>query len=181
MAGFDERDGDKMHNSVAVFSPAGQIVLHYSKTHCLGEPFNTPGNDFPVGDATNFTPLDITAGTTTTAGSLTVSTTIGDHPSIASSAFDPDFTVIGSPNLKFEIVIVFVAVSVAPVVSGDPDLSLELELHPAARAVVSATAHSAIRSVGLEGVRIGTSVLRAHVDVMLYVWPARVGTKAMGM
>ncbi len=46
--GFAERDGEKTHNSVAVFSPAGKIVLHYSKTHCLDEPFNTPGKEFPV-------------------------------------------------------------------------------------------------------------------------------------
>jgi predicted amidohydrolase len=46
--GFAERDGDEMHNSVAVYSPDGEVVLHYSKTHCVGEPFNTPGNEFPV-------------------------------------------------------------------------------------------------------------------------------------
>jgi predicted amidohydrolase len=46
--GFAERRGDNMHNSYAVFSPAGQIVLHYSKIHNLDEPFSTPGNDFPV-------------------------------------------------------------------------------------------------------------------------------------
>jgi predicted amidohydrolase len=46
--GFAERDGEDMHNSVAVFSPAGEVVLCYSKTHCLDEPFNTPGNEFPV-------------------------------------------------------------------------------------------------------------------------------------
>jgi predicted amidohydrolase len=46
--GFAERDGDQMHNSVAVFSPAGQVVLRYSKTHSIDEPFNTRGNDFPV-------------------------------------------------------------------------------------------------------------------------------------
>ncbi|HEX2476629.1 MAG TPA: carbon-nitrogen hydrolase family protein [Lacipirellulaceae bacterium] len=46
--GFPERDGDDMHNTVAVFSPSGEVVLHYSKTHCLDEPFNTPGNRFPV-------------------------------------------------------------------------------------------------------------------------------------
>lgn len=46
--GFAERDGDKTHNSIAVFSPAGRIVLHYSKTHSIDEPFNTRGNNFPV-------------------------------------------------------------------------------------------------------------------------------------
>ncbi len=39
-------------------------------------------NDFPVGDANNYTPVNITAGTTTTAGSLTVTTTASDHPQV---------------------------------------------------------------------------------------------------
>jgi predicted amidohydrolase len=46
--GFAERDGDDMRNSVAVFSPAGQVVLRYSKTHSIDEPYNTPGDTFPV-------------------------------------------------------------------------------------------------------------------------------------
>jgi predicted amidohydrolase len=46
--GIAERNGEDRHNSVVVISPAGEIVLHYSKTHCLDEPFNTPGNTFPV-------------------------------------------------------------------------------------------------------------------------------------
>jgi len=46
--GFAERDGDDMHNTVAVFSPAGEIVLRYAKTHSIDEPYNTPGNAFPV-------------------------------------------------------------------------------------------------------------------------------------
>ncbi|MHB8696736.1 MAG: DUF6701 domain-containing protein [Sulfuricaulis sp.] len=40
------------------------------------------GNNFPVGDANNYTPVAITAGTTTTAGNLTVTTTSSDHPQI---------------------------------------------------------------------------------------------------
>jgi predicted amidohydrolase len=46
--GFSERRGENMYNSVVVFSPAGEMVLHYSKTHCIDEPFNTQGNEFPV-------------------------------------------------------------------------------------------------------------------------------------
>ncbi len=48
--GFAERDGDEMRNSVAVLSPDGEVVLHYSKTHCLDEPFSTPGTNFPIAD-----------------------------------------------------------------------------------------------------------------------------------
>lgn len=46
--GFAERRDRQMFNSVAVFSPAGELVLHYSKTHTTGEAFNTPGTNFPV-------------------------------------------------------------------------------------------------------------------------------------
>lgn len=48
--GFAERREEKMHNSVALFSPDGKLVLHYSKTHTKGEPFNTPGTGFPVAE-----------------------------------------------------------------------------------------------------------------------------------
>jgi predicted amidohydrolase len=46
--GFAERDGTQMYNAVAVISPTGITVLHYRKTHLIDEPFNTPGNEFPV-------------------------------------------------------------------------------------------------------------------------------------
>jgi len=46
--GFAERDGDDMHNTVAVIAPTGNVVLRYSKTHSVDEPFNTPGTSFPV-------------------------------------------------------------------------------------------------------------------------------------
>jgi predicted amidohydrolase len=46
--GFAERRAETMHNSLAVFSPSGKVVLHYSKTHIIDEPYNTPGNVFPV-------------------------------------------------------------------------------------------------------------------------------------
>ncbi|MCX6620639.1 MAG: carbon-nitrogen hydrolase family protein, partial [Acidobacteria bacterium] len=43
--------GDKVYNSLVVFSPAGGIVTHYSKSHtALDEPFNTKGAEFPVVD-----------------------------------------------------------------------------------------------------------------------------------
>lgn len=46
--GFSERRGEQVFNSVVVYSPAGDIVLHYSKTDTKGEPFNTPGSKLPV-------------------------------------------------------------------------------------------------------------------------------------
>lgn len=46
--GFAERRGDQMYNSLAVYGPTGEVVLHYSKTHTKGEPFNVPGSRLPV-------------------------------------------------------------------------------------------------------------------------------------
>jgi len=47
--GFAERRGNAMFNSVAVFSPTGDLAAHYSKSHTADdEPFNTKGNSFPV-------------------------------------------------------------------------------------------------------------------------------------
>ena len=46
--GFAERRGDEMFNSLAVYAPSGEQVLHYSKTHTKGELFNSQGNHFPV-------------------------------------------------------------------------------------------------------------------------------------
>jgi len=46
--GFAERRADKMHNSLAVYSPDGSMALHYSKSHIIDEPYNTPGSTFPV-------------------------------------------------------------------------------------------------------------------------------------
>jgi len=51
--GFAERRGDKMYNSVAVFSPSGTLVTRYSKTHTANdEPYNTKGTEFPVVETT---------------------------------------------------------------------------------------------------------------------------------
>ncbi len=49
---------------------------------------------FPVGDASNYTPVAITGtANTTTAGNLTISTTGSDHPSIGSSGIDATHSV----------------------------------------------------------------------------------------
>jgi predicted amidohydrolase len=47
--GFAERRGAQAYNSFALFSPSGELALHYSKAHNADdEPFNTTGRDFPV-------------------------------------------------------------------------------------------------------------------------------------
>jgi len=50
-AGFAERRGERMYNSVALFSPAGALALRYSKSHTANdEPYNTKGTEFPVAE-----------------------------------------------------------------------------------------------------------------------------------
>ena len=47
--GFAERRGEQMYNSVVIFSPSGDTVTRYSKTHTANdEPYNTKGAEFPV-------------------------------------------------------------------------------------------------------------------------------------
>ena len=43
---------------------------------------------FPIGDASNYTPVDLTGLTTTAAGTLTASTTSGQHPDISTSGIN---------------------------------------------------------------------------------------------
>jgi LPXTG-site transpeptidase (sortase) family protein len=44
---------------------------------------------FPIGDATNYTPVNIAGFTVTTTGGIIASTTAGEHPNIATSGIDP--------------------------------------------------------------------------------------------
>jgi deaminated glutathione amidase len=49
LVGFAESRDGKMFNSAVIFSPEGQVALHYSKSHnAHDEPFNTKGTEFPV-------------------------------------------------------------------------------------------------------------------------------------
>ena len=50
LVGFAElRGDDRMYNSAVIFSPAGSVLTHYSKTHTADdEPLNTKGAEFPV-------------------------------------------------------------------------------------------------------------------------------------
>ena len=51
LVGFAESRGGKMFNSAVIFSPEGEVALHYSKSHnAHDEPFNTKGTDFPVAE-----------------------------------------------------------------------------------------------------------------------------------
>jgi len=44
---------------------------------------------FPIGDVSNYTPVSLASLNVTTAGSLTATSTAGDHPNIATSGIDP--------------------------------------------------------------------------------------------
>jgi len=49
MVGFAESRDAKMYNSAVIFSPDGDIVTRYSKTHTANdEPYNTKGTEFPI-------------------------------------------------------------------------------------------------------------------------------------
>ncbi len=51
LAGFAERRGEEMFNTVALFSPEGRLLTRYSKTHTANdEPHNAKGTEFPVVD-----------------------------------------------------------------------------------------------------------------------------------
>jgi hypothetical protein len=48
---------------------------------------------FEIGTGTSYTPLTVVYATVTTAGTLTASSTVGDHPSIATSGFNASLTI----------------------------------------------------------------------------------------
>ncbi len=51
VACFAERQGERMFNALAIFSPYGEIAMRYQKAHnAEDEPFNTTGVKFPVVD-----------------------------------------------------------------------------------------------------------------------------------
>lgn len=70
--------------TIATPSAASYVVGNFQKNYNAGANLGyVAGVGFPVGDAGNYTPVDITAGTTTTAGNLTVSTFTPDHPQVS--------------------------------------------------------------------------------------------------
>lgn len=70
--------------TIATPTASSYVVGNFQKNYAASANLNYfAGNGFPVGDATNFTPVDISAGTiTAAAGSLTVSTFTPDHPQV---------------------------------------------------------------------------------------------------
>jgi hypothetical protein len=69
--------------TIATPSATSYVVGNFRKNYAAAANLSYfAGNNFPVGDATSFTPVNISAGTTTTAGSLTVATFTPDHPQV---------------------------------------------------------------------------------------------------
>ena len=73
----------------SVSRTSGHIVGNLRKPVATGSPSVT----FEIGDASQYTPVDIAFANVTVAGSVTASTTSGDHASLATSAIDPTASV----------------------------------------------------------------------------------------
>lgn len=69
---------------------SGHVVGNLSKNVATG---SNVSRTFELGSGSDYTPLDITFATVSTAGNLTASTTASDHPSIGSSGFTASSTV----------------------------------------------------------------------------------------
>ena len=85
--------------TIATPSATSYIAGSLQKNYAAGANLSySAGNDFPVGDATNFTPVNVSAGVTSTAGSLTVSTTAGDHPQVTTPIVSTGIDAANSEN-----------------------------------------------------------------------------------
>ena len=69
----------------AVVRTSGHVVGNFTKSVATGPTLLT----FEIGDATDYTPVNLSFASVTTSGNLTASTTVGDHPDISSSIIDP--------------------------------------------------------------------------------------------
>jgi hypothetical protein len=75
--------------SGSVSRTSGHVVGNLKKNVATGATSRT----FEVGDASNYAPVNISFASVSTAGNLTVVTTSGDHPNVASSTIVPSKTV----------------------------------------------------------------------------------------
>ncbi|MFA6470970.1 MAG: G8 domain-containing protein [Candidatus Latescibacterota bacterium] len=76
-------------SSGSISRTSGYIVGNFQKYIATGATLAT----FEIGDATNYTPVDITFSSVSVAGNLTASTTAGDHPNIGSSTINSTASV----------------------------------------------------------------------------------------
>jgi len=73
----------------SVSRTSGYIFGNLQKNVATGATAET----FEIGDASNYTPIDVSFSSVTVAGDLTASTSTGDHPSISSSTINTAKTV----------------------------------------------------------------------------------------
>jgi hypothetical protein len=69
---------------------SGHVVGNLEMGVATGSPV---GKTFVIGDPSNYTPVDVAFGSVATAGSLTATTTTGDHPQLGSSIIVPTKSV----------------------------------------------------------------------------------------
>lgn len=85
--------------TIATPSATSYVVGNFRKNYAAAANLSyVAGDDFPVGDATSFTPVNVTAGTTTTAGSLTIATFTPDHPQVSTPIASTGIAVAQSVN-----------------------------------------------------------------------------------
>src|SRR5439155_18012364 len=100
----------------SVARTAGQVVGNLQKVIGTGASSAT----FEIGSATAYAPVNVSFGTVTTSGTLTASTTSGDHPSIGASAISSGRSVnrywtLGNGGTVFDqcsVVLTFVGADV---------------------------------------------------------------------
>ena len=104
--------------SASVSRTNGHVIGNLRKSAAIG---TSVSRTFEVGTSADYTPITLVFGSVTTAGTLTVSSTSGDHPSVLGSGFNPTFTVNRYWTLA-NASIIFTNYSVtATFVNGDKD------------------------------------------------------------
>ena len=73
----------------SVSRTSGHVVGNLQKYMATGATSKT----FEVGDASSYTPVDVSFASVSTGGNLTAATTVGDHPSIGTSTISPSKSV----------------------------------------------------------------------------------------
>lgn len=72
-------------------------------------------DEFPVGDSTNYTPVEITAGTTSTAGNITACVTPTDHPQVTAPGATTGIDAAKSVNRYWSLTTSTINTTAAPV------------------------------------------------------------------
>ncbi len=88
----------------AVARTSGHIVGNLQKNFAAG---SNVTHTFEIGDASNYTPVDVAIASVSTAGNLTAKTTSGDHASIGTSTLDASKSVNRNWTLTSDGVLAF--------------------------------------------------------------------------